>query len=306
MKKETTVTIAVCAFNEGKNIKNFLASVLSQKSKGFTIAKIAVYSDGSTDDTVKVVKTFRNKGVRLIEGKKRLGKSQRLNQIYEDLDSDILVQFDADIILAGKYVVRDLIRPIIKQKNVGMVGGNCIPVNIETFVQKAVACTYFAYYPLRKAWKGGNSYLSVAGQILAFKKDLVKMIEVPKNSSGNDDFTYFSCLENGFKYRYVPTAKIFFTFPRTLQDQIKQNTRFNTVPIKMKRYFDTKLVNKEYTIPTNLILPMKLKQFLKHPVLCLYIVIINFYCKLSARFREKNITSLWEIASTTKQVFPVN
>ena len=53
-----TVTVALSAFNEETNIGNFIASVLKQKEENFVLEKILIISDGSTDKTAEIVKSF--------------------------------------------------------------------------------------------------------------------------------------------------------------------------------------------------------------------------------------------------------
>src|SRR6185437_12418364 len=112
MKKQT-VTIALSAYNEESNIKNFLLSLLVQKEEGFLLKNIIVISDGSTDSTVKIAKSVKSKKIQIIDSKIRMGKSVRLNAIYRMLDTDILVQSDADIILKGPNVLRNIIKPLL-------------------------------------------------------------------------------------------------------------------------------------------------------------------------------------------------
>jgi glycosyltransferase involved in cell wall biosynthesis len=297
-----TVTVALCAFNEEQNIQTFLKSLLMQKEEGFIWENILIFSDGSTDKTVEKIKAIKSKKIRCVDGKKRLGKSQRLNQIYKSLTSDILVQFDADIILGHAHVIRNLIQPLIKEKEVGLCGGNCLPININTFMQKAIASAFFAYYPLRRLSENGNNYLSVAGQVLASSKDFIKTVRIPKNTTGNDDFIYFSCLQRGLKYRYVPSAKVFFSFPKTLSDHIKQSTRFNASSLKMKKYFPQDLLDKEYAIPGLSFIYIMIKQFIRYPILISFIIVVNTYCRIRARLKEKTLTSIWEVASSTKRL----
>ncbi len=51
MKKITTISIGIPAFNEAVTIKRLLRSVLAQKEKGFVLREIIVLCDGSTDGT---------------------------------------------------------------------------------------------------------------------------------------------------------------------------------------------------------------------------------------------------------------
>lgn len=300
--KRATLTVAICAYNEGKNIEKFLKSVLMQEEEGFILEKILVISDGSKDDTIKKAKSIKSSKIEIRKHYERVGKSSRLNEIYSSLTSDILVQTDSDVIFAHPYVIRDIIQPIIKDKKVGMCGGNPIPLKGETFTERAVNATCEIYLNFRKTVRGGNNKFSADGRLLAYKKELVKNIIVPYDMIANDVYTYFSCLEQGYKYRFVESAVVHYRSPQILKDQIRQNSRFLAAPIRMKKYFPKDLVEKENEIPSGILLKETFRQFLRHPILCSYIYIINRYCKFKAMLIEKQMTAKWEIALTTKEL----
>lgn len=301
MKKSVpTVTVAASAFNEENNIIGFLKSVLEQKEDGFKLEKILVISDGSHDKTVVAGRSLDSKKIVVKAYRKREGKSSRLNDIYSELVSDILFQTDADVILSEPYVIAKLIKPIIKDKNVGMCSGNALPVKPTTLMEKAISTTREAYYPIKKTLRGGHNKLSVNGRILAYKKEFIKKIKIPSEVIGNDAFTYFSCLSMGYSYRYVDSAVVYFRSPMTLKDHIKQNTRFIAVPARLENYFPKELIKKEYNIPLLTLAYYLSKQFFKHPFLSTYIFFVNKYCSLRARFLHKNMDGKWEIASSTK------
>lgn len=304
-KKLPTVTIAVSAYNEEGNIKEFLRSVTTQKEEGFKINAIWVHSDGSTDNTVKFAKSLKLKKVKIWDHKIRFGKSTLLNKIYRDLDTDILVQSDADVVLSHKLVLQDLIQPLINNKSVEMCGGNPQPKKAETFIEKAINCSVSAYSEFRKKVRTGNNVFSADGRLLAYRKEFVKNIVVPSDMIANDMFTYFCCISKGYEYRYVDSAVVLFRSPQTLQDQIKQNTRFIAGPIRMKNYFPKKLVDYELDIPKRMFVISLLKQFVRHPILSLSIFVINKYCKLRAKYIEQRLSAKWDMANTTKNLISI-
>lgn len=301
-KSIPTATVAISAFNEEHNIGEFLRSVLKQKEAGFKIIHIWIFNDGSTDKTVNVVKSFKDKRIKVFDDHKRIGKSSRLNELYKRLTTDILVQSDADIVMAHDHVIHDLIQPLLKQKEVGMCGGDPRPLLGKTFTEKAVNHTVEAYIPLRTELRGGNNIFSVDGRLLAYKKELVKKIHIPETMTSNDKFTYFSCLTLNYKYRNVPTATVWYRSPKTLKDQLRQNGRFVCSPIRHKRYFPPELVDGEIYIPKEIIVKNLIKQFIQNPVMCMYIFSINLYCKTRAKSFDKKITARWPIAFTTKNL----
>lgn len=299
--KIPTVTVAVSALNEEVNIRNFLKSILFQKEDNFVLEKIIVISDGSNDKTVQIAKSFLSSKLEVRDHKERTGKSTRLNEIYSGLKSDILVQSDADVIFSHPFVIRDIIAPILENGEVGMCGGNPQPVKGITFTEKAINCTFKAYASLRGSLRGGDNIFSVDGRLLAYRKELVKKIVVPSDMIANDAYTYFCCIALGYKYKYVDSAVVLFRSPQNLKDQIKQNTRFLSAHIRMKKYFPQEVVNREWYIPKKIILINMAKQFFRHPILSAYIFTVNRYCSFISAKKEKMMTAKWDMAYTTKK-----
>lgn len=300
--KVPSVTVAVCAYNEEENILKLLMSVLTQKEEGFELKEIWVYDDGSTDSTSKRAKSLKSKKIKVFRFSKRIGKSSRLNSIYRKLNTEILVQTDSDVKLPHEFVIRDIIRPLLLSGKVAMCGGNPVPEKAETFTEKAVNCSFIVYEKFRSEVRGGNNIFSVDGRLLAYKKELVKRIKVPSDMIANDVFTYFVCLSEGYKYRYVKGAKVFFKSPKNLPDQIRQNTRFEAAEMRMEKYFSRELVRRECSIPKGLLIKNMFNQLVKHPVLSLYIFLINQYCRFIAKQEERRLTAKWPIALTTKKL----
>ena len=301
MKKDKpTITIAVCAYNEEQNIKAFLNSVIAQKDDGFRINAIWVHCDGSTDDTVKIVKSIKNPKIKLWDHKKREGKATWLNQIYKDLKTDYLVQTDADVIFAHKFVVRDIIKPLVTDKSSGMCGGNPEPIRGNTFWEKTCRVAFEPYQQFRSEVREGNNVFSSVGQLLAFRKELVKKIKVPKDMVTNDIYTYFCCISLGFGYKFVKSAKVFFRSPQTQKDVIKQNTRSQIGYKRMYSLFESQLVANEFNIPKWQLYQKLVAQFFKHPLYASAYYLINSYCRLKTALINTQIDAKWPIALSTK------
>lgn len=301
-RNKPTVTVALSAYNEEKNIVSFLRSLAKQKQEGYTLEKILIVSDGSTDQTVEKIRNFKNLPVEVIDSPTRMGKSTRLNQIYRMLDSDILVQTDADVIFGHTYCIRDLIKPLAEDRSAGMTGGNPTPLQATTFVEQAVNSTVHAYMRLRHMVRGGNNIFSVDGRLLGFRKELVETISVPSDMIANDRYTYYCCLTKGYSYSFAPSAVVYFRSPQTLKDHIRQNTRFLAAPIRMGKYFDTGLIKKEEFIPRHMLMYVYVYQWLRHPLKTVYVFVINRYCRVLAFLEESKLTAKWDIAYTTKKV----
>lgn len=300
--KLLTVTIAICALNEESNIGFLLKSILSQKEEGFILEEILIISDGSTDKTVEIIKTFKSSKIKIIDHKGRLGKSTRLNEIYSSVKSDIVVQPDADVILGDNYVLKNIVAPFYEGEIIGMTGGNPLPLPAVNFLEKSVNYTLEAYIPFRKTLSGGNNILSATGRLLALRKEVFSKIKVPKDTIANDGFVYFCTIMQGYKYRFAQNATVYFRSPQTLKDHISQSTRFAATHVWMKQFFPAEVVEREYFIPPDELREKMIEIFKKHPVACSFIFLVNKYCALRAFILKKRITALWEIVYTTKKL----
>ncbi len=294
-----TVTIGISALNEEANISEWIKSVLNQEERDIKIRKIIIHSDGSTDQTTKIAKSFGDKRIRVYSHKQRKGKSLRLNQIFREINTDFLVLSDADVVFANSNAVRNLVKPF-KLQGVMVVGGNIIPIKARTFTEKAVSCTFQAYYPLRKELRSGNNMFSATGGLMAIRNKFAKMITIPRKCFGNDRFIYFECLSRGYKYKFVSNAIVKFRLPQTLRDQIMQNSRFLATKKELEEYFDKDLLVKEHSVPKIFMMSTFLKVFLAHPVYSLYIYIVNLYCMYIAKKRGSEFNEMWERVATTK------
>jgi len=302
MNKIIGITVAVVAYNEEQNIERFLKSVFAQKYKNIKVEKILVISDGSTDRTSEIVKNFSSMQIIFHQRRRRRGKSMRLNEIYSTLTSQILVQFDADVILAHPLVIDNIVSMLISDDKIAMCGGNPIPVKAQGLVERAINITCAVYNEFRSKVRNGNNIFSADGRILAFKKEFIEKIRVPENMIANDMYTYFACLSHGYSYRYVKDAIVYFNSPKTVADHIKQNTRFRASPIRMKRYFQKELVERELIIPKKLLMLTQIKYFLRSPCLAFFIFMLNKYCEINALIGESDIKGTWDVAYTTKKL----
>lgn len=304
MKRVPTVTVAVCAYNEEQNIEAFLRSVLAQRGEGFTLQHIWVYSDGSSDQTASIVEKLSETYpvIQLTSSRIRVGKSTHLNDIYRRLQSDVLVQSDADVVFSHPFVVNAIVKPFSESEKVWMCGGNPKPFPGITFTEKAEVLTYNVYQPLLRALRDGNNVFSADGRILAYKRGFVKSIRVPSDMIANDVYTYFCCRALGYEYRKIGQAVVYFRCPQTFEDKVKQNMRGAAVGMRMMRYFGQDMVQREYAIPISTRLKSALLQGMKDPIKSCYISAINHYCHLKAKESEKTLTARWPMAWSTKKL----
>lgn len=103
------VVAIIPAYNE----EHTIGDVLSVLKKNQKIKQIIVVSDGSTDDTVEVAKSF---GVEVIDLFENQGKGAAMKKGLERGLADIILFLDADLVGLKNYHVNSLLEPVLKDK----------------------------------------------------------------------------------------------------------------------------------------------------------------------------------------------
>jgi cellulose synthase/poly-beta-1,6-N-acetylglucosamine synthase-like glycosyltransferase len=93
---EPTISVVVAAYNEQDSIAKTLESLLAQEYPRDK-CKIVVFSDGSSDRTEEIVKSFSGQGVGLVRFEGRIGKTECQNRMVERLTSDVIVFSDGNV-----------------------------------------------------------------------------------------------------------------------------------------------------------------------------------------------------------------
>jgi len=299
--RKPTISVSIPAYNEEANIKYLLKSIQKQKEEGFLIKEIIVLSDGSSDNTVKRAREINDRRLRVLDYKERMGKSYHLNTFPKIIDSDILVLFDADVVLEGEDVIAKLIEPIVKEKNVGLVSGNFQPIRVKNFLQNAIKCTIDVYEVLRKEWEGGNNAFGCTGRIMALSKPFYKVLRVPPTMVLNDIFTYFDCLNKGFEFRHVSSVKVYYQLPNNLKDYLSQFKRFCVGSSRMSKIFGD-LYAEQYAVSKSRFYSLMFAEFLKKPIHCIFIYLVNLVGKRIAKGEIQKMDGKWIMATTTKSL----
>lgn len=296
-----TVTVVIPAMNEEKNIAAVIRSVLSQEELSFRLKEILVVSDGSTDRTVEIARSINDRRITVIEHKQRLGKPARLNEMYDRVETDILVQLDADIVFEHISGLAALIATLNEGENIQLAGGANKPLPGETYIEKAINVSVDAYISTYLQYKNGNIIYSSSGKILSLKKKLYKELRIPDNMIADDRFTYLFCVNNGYSYRYVPGARVLYRSPQVLADHISQNTRYVGDRELLLQYFPDVILDAQFYLPPGLLRREMFKRLMAHPILSISIYSINLYCKFRAMLMaEKLYESKWSEVTTSK------
>ena len=192
------VSFCIAAHNEAAVIGEKITNTLSLNYPADRI-EIIIGSDGSTDDTTRIVSRFNDRRIRLI-AMERHGKNLTLNSIVEQTTGSILVFSDADAKL-DKNALINLVSRYIDDR-VGGVAGN---IRYESGGRKNKGeRMYWLIEHLQKLLlgKSGNA-TSATGQLYSIRRKLYKPI--PRGVT--DDFVISAqVIAAGYRLSFAPDA----------------------------------------------------------------------------------------------------
>lgn len=299
MVKKPTVTIGIPAYNEEANIGNLLRQLLVQKEKGFVLEKIIVASDGSTDDTVNVVKSFKDPRISVLDNKERCGVASVQNQIIKLCESEILILLNADILIKGRGFLDRFVRRLIESK-ADLVSCRLKPLFPTNLFEKALYISVLVKTDVYESFNGGRSLFTCHGTARAFSKRLYKNFKFPQTVS-EDAYSYLWCVLNGYKYDYAREAFVYYKLPDNLRDHEKQSARFYKGQKKLQEIFGRESVKKAHNLPKSLILKKSIKHLFKSPVeATIYILVLIFMKAKSHIGGEPKIA--WDISKSTRSL----
>jgi glycosyltransferase involved in cell wall biosynthesis len=121
-KNEPLVSVIVGAHNAEAFIFEAVESVLKQEYKNF---ELIVVDDASTDDTLKMLRTFTDSRIKIVSLGQRLGLAGALNYAIDLAKGKYLARFDADDICFPARLKKQ-VDFMQKNPSVGVLGGAMI------------------------------------------------------------------------------------------------------------------------------------------------------------------------------------
>jgi biofilm PGA synthesis N-glycosyltransferase PgaC len=217
-----TVSILVAAYNEEKVIA---AKILNFSQLDYPAEKIEflIGSDGSTDRTVEIAKSYSHlKNLKVLD-LSRGGKVKALNVLLKEAQGEVLVFSDANTIYDCKAIL-NLVKYFTDDR-IGCVSGQLrYKVDESSGLGAKSESAYWKYENWVKVLESKLGGLSGAnGAIYAIRKGLIKEV---RNDIINDDFYMAtSVLQLGYDV-ILETGAIAYEEPNDeLQSQFKRHVR---------------------------------------------------------------------------------
>lgn len=287
-----SISIGVCVYNEEKNIKNLLNSLLNQKN--VKIKEIIVISSACTDKTDEIIENkFANSNPKiiLIKQEKREGKASAINLLLKHVSGDIVVLESGDTIPV-EDTIEHLTKPF-KYENIGMTGGKPIPVNNpNTFIGFTVHLLWDLHHKLA-------SKEPKLGELVAFRSCLIQ--HIPHDTAVDEAYIEAHVRERGYELKYVPDAIVYNKGPENTSDFLKQRRRIFAGHIHLNK-------TKGYTASSMKlnILKLIMGDITLNPKEIMWTfgaMFLEFYGRILGSydfFIKKENPYIWNIAETTK------
>lgn len=87
------ITALMSVYNGEKFIRESIESIINQSYSNF---QLLIIDDASTDETVKIIKSFNDKRIRLIELKDNIGVGAALRYSLDFIDTEYVIKVDSD------------------------------------------------------------------------------------------------------------------------------------------------------------------------------------------------------------------
>ena len=286
------VTIGIPTFNEEQNILTFLRSLETSTSNNYPISEVII-SDDSCDNTPKIIDEFTKNSsmnVRFIHHDERRGTAAAWNEIFEESNGDIIILYDADIIL-GQNCTHELVKKT--RGKVGLCASNQKPIKARGLLGRA---SLFISEWLESIRSQGLSQYTVMGRALSIHSELAKKISIPPDIIAIDLYLQCKVIENGFDVFYNENALIYFSPANNMPDFISQILRAANGHRQIRNYLRT---FKFHTSP-NVTLTETVRNICNDPsgalsLLACYALIPFYILKLKGINSSK-----WHIATSTK------
>jgi len=212
--KEKTVSVIINAYNEEDDISDCLDSLVEQAYDDF---ELVVIDDGSTDDTLGVVRRYSDKFNLKTHRTEHIGLKKARKVGVKQSSGDIIVNVDADEILEPDFL-ENILEPF-KDEKVGSVGG-VIKSFGKGWVTNGYGTLNEIFYSLRDE---GEEAEWVQGGCSAYRRTALEDVGgLPAEKVSLDKDTSWRMKDSGWKVILKKDAIVHHKDPQTLKSVMKR------------------------------------------------------------------------------------
>lgn len=213
-----SVTVVICVRNGERWLRQKLESVLALDYPA-ALREVMVVSDGSTDQTEAIARSFSSQGVRLLAVPPG-GKPAALNAAVPQAQGDLLFLTDVRQILAPdclKHLVASMADP-----SVGVVSGNLLIRRGATLEEESTGLYWRYENAIRRNLSRLDSMLGATGPVYLIRRRL--FTPIPPDSLLDDVYLPMSVHLQGYRL-VIEERAIAIDEPTVLQSEFRRKVR---------------------------------------------------------------------------------
>jgi cellulose synthase/poly-beta-1,6-N-acetylglucosamine synthase-like glycosyltransferase len=197
-----SITLIVAAYNEEDCIRAKVENSIGLDYP-LDLVEMIVVTDGSTDGTVDIVRSFQHQNVCLLHQPQRSGKTAAINRAVEVATGDVLVFSDANTMLNTRAL--RAITADFRESSVGAVAGEKRVLTGTADHAVAQENLYWKYESFLKNQESQfHTVIGAAGELFAVRRNLY--VPVPPNVILDDFYISLSVCRLGYTVKYARDA----------------------------------------------------------------------------------------------------
>lgn len=193
------VTVAIPCYNGSQYVSQTIESILSQSRPA---DEVLVIDDGSTDDSVEIIRRYP---VRLVRHEVNRGLAVARNTAINEAQGEVLVFIDVDA-FADQCLLEVLLPPYADSR-VGGVGGQGIESNIQS-----IADRWRSAHAKQSHGDRSKDAPFLFGLCMSYRLEILKGVNGfnPLFTTNAEDVDLgFRVKAAGYNLRYLPAAKVY-------------------------------------------------------------------------------------------------
>jgi biofilm PGA synthesis N-glycosyltransferase PgaC len=228
LKKYPGLTILVACYNEDQSIKGTLASINKQKYPG--PLEVIVINDGSTDQTLSIVKKIAKKfsWIKVINVRTNQGKALCLNQGLAQAKHNLIVTLDGDSFLFKEALIRIVERYKNDPPHTKAVAGTVMVRNSrENWITQSQEWDYFhGIATVKRVQSLYQGTLVAQGAFSLFDKKAIEEVKGWPDTIGEDIVLTWALLEKDYRVGYCEDGIVFTDVPNNFFGFVRQRERW--------------------------------------------------------------------------------
>jgi len=213
------VTVIIAAHNEEDIIIQRLDNLMVLDYPNDKL-EIIVASDGSSDRTVEIARSYNSKDVKVLDFQQNRGRAAVHNDAVVAATGDIIVFSDAETRFAPHFLRK--INHYFSNKSVGCVVGNLVYITGDDTMADAEGLYWKFEKMIRKLESDLGILATASGACMAVRKRLWKELD----STDDVDFiTPLDVIVQGFRVRFAPEALAYDFPPQSVGAEFRTRIR---------------------------------------------------------------------------------